>query len=100
MGGILGLLASQGRGYVSISTSLDTRNKIVLRGKDPRVMGHPIPSHQWDVRRLSLFLLTPPWARGTSINPRVLHRPFLPYNQTGWARVWVEVEARAHKLGL
>ena len=63
-------------------------------------MGHPIPNHQWDVRRLNSFLLTPPWARGTSINLRVLHKPILLHNQTGWARAWVEVEVRAHKPGL
>ena len=28
------------------------------------------PSHQWDVHRLGSFLLTPPWARGTSISCR------------------------------
>ena len=81
MGGILGLLATQGRGHVSIAISLDTRNEIVLRGRNPGVMGHPSPSHQWDVRRLSLFLLTLPWARGTSINPKALHRPLLLHNQ-------------------
>ena len=63
-------------------------------------MGHPSPSHQWDVHRLSLFLLTLPWARGTSISLRVMHRPLLLHNQIGWARAWVEVEARAHKMGL
>ena len=57
MGGISGLLASQGRGHVSFATSLDTRNGIVLKGMDPRVMGHPSPSHQWDVDRLSLFTM-------------------------------------------
>ena len=45
MGGISRLLASQGRGHVYIATSLDTGNRIVLRGTDPRVMGHPSPSH-------------------------------------------------------
>ena len=46
MGGISGLLASHSRGHVFIATSLDTRNKIVLRGRDPKVMGHPSHSHQ------------------------------------------------------
>ena len=40
-------------------------------------MGHPSPSHQWDVHKLSLFLPTPPWAREDSTSPRVLHRPLL-----------------------
>ena len=73
---------------------------IVLRGRDPRVTGHPSPNHQWDIQKLGLFLLTPPWAMGTSISPRALHRPLPLHNQVGWARAWVEVEARAHKLGL
>ena len=94
------LLASQGRGHVSIATGLDIGNRIVLRGRDPRVMGHPSLSHQWDVRRLSLFLLTPPWARGTSISPRALHIPLLLHNQAKWVMVWVEVKDRDHKLGL
>ena len=47
----------------------------------------------------SLFLLTPPWARGTSISPRALHKPLLLHYKARWVRVWVqvEVEARAHK---
>ena len=67
-------------------------------------MGHPSPSHQWDIRRRSLFLLTPPWAKGTNMNPRELHRPLVLHSQAGWVRAWVEVEVkvegRAHKLGL
>ena len=92
MGGILGLLCSHGRGHVFIATSLDTRNGIILRGRDPRVMGHLSLSHQWDVRRLSF--------RVTSISLRVLHMPLLFHNQVGWAKAWVEVEARAHRSGL
>ena len=45
MGGNSRLLASQSRGHVSIATSLDIGNKIILRGKDPKVMRHPSPSH-------------------------------------------------------
>ena len=60
-------------------------------------MGHPSPNHQWDVHRLSLFLLTPQWPRGTSISLKVLHHPLLLHNQDGWAKAWVEVEVRAHK---
>ena len=54
-------------------------------------MGHPSPSHQWDVHRLGLFLFTPPWARGTSISPKALQKPLPLHNQVGWARAWVEV---------
>ena len=57
-------------------------------------MGYPSPSHQWDVHRLSLFLLIPPWVRGTSISPRALHRYLLLQNQAGRARAWVEVKAK------
>ena len=46
---------------------------IARRGKDPRVMGHLSPSHQWDTLRHSMFLLTLAWARGTDISPRVRH---------------------------
>ena len=35
-------------------------------------MGHHNPNHQRDMRRRSLFLLTPTWAKGTGISPRVL----------------------------
>ena len=67
-------------------------------------MEHPSLNHQWDVRRLGLLLLTSPWAKGTSISPRVLHRPLLLHNQVGWSRAWVKVEvkieAKAHRLGL
>ena len=35
-------------------------------------MGHPSPSHQWDMHRHSLFLSTSPWAREDSISPRFL----------------------------
>ena len=41
----LGLLANQGREYVSNDTSLDTLDGIALREKDPKVMGHNNPSH-------------------------------------------------------
>ena len=60
MGGTSGLLASQGRGCVSSVTSLDTLDMIALRGRDPRVMKHHSPSHQWDIHRRSLFHHTPP----------------------------------------
>ena len=88
VGDILRLLVSQGRGHVSVATRLDTGNRIALRGRDPRVMGHLSPSQQWDVHKLNLFLPTPPWARGASISPKELHRPLLLHNQARWARVW------------
>ena len=72
--------ASQYKEHVSITTSLDTWDRIALKDKDPRVMGYPSPSHQWDVHRLGLFLLTPPWAKGTSISPRALHKPLPLHN--------------------
>ena len=83
MGDTSRLLASQGRGHVSIATSLDIGNGIALRGNDPRVMGHLSPSHQWDVHRLGLFLPTPPWAKGTNISLRAQHKPLLLHNQAG-----------------
>ena len=65
-------------------------------------MGHLSPSHQWDVHRLSLFILTSLLAKGTSTSLRVLHDPLLLHDQARWARAWVEVkvEDRAHKPGL
>ena len=94
------LLANQGRGHVSIATNIDTRGEISLRGRDPKVMGQPSPSHQWDVHRLGLFLPTLPWAKGANISPRALYKPLLLQDQARWARAWAEVEARAHKPGL
>ena len=52
-------------------------------------MGHPRPSHQWDMHRRSLFLPTPPWAREDNISPRVLHKHLLFRKQATWARAWV-----------
>ena len=60
-------------------------------------MGHPSPSHQWDMHRRNLFLPTPPWAREDSISPRVPHSHLLLHSQVEWAGAWVEVRARAHK---
>ena len=94
MGETSGLPASQGRERVSSATSLDTLHGIALRGRDLSVMGHHSLNHQWDMRRRSLFLLTPAWARGTSINPRVLHKHLLFRKWATRARAWVEVEDR------
>ena len=96
------LLASQGREFVSIVTSLDTLDEIALKGRAPRVMGHHSPNHHWDMHRPSLFLPTPTWARGNDVSPRVLHKHLLFRRRTIWARVWVEVEVedRALKLRL
>ena len=63
------LLASQGRGRVSIATNLGIIDEIARRG-----MGHHSPNQQWDSHRCSLFLLTPVWAKGTGVSPRVLHK--------------------------
>ena len=63
-------------------------------------MRHLGPSHQWEVHRLSLFLFTLPWARGTNISPRALHRPLPLHDQVRRARAWAEVEDMAHKTGL
>ena len=57
-------------------------------------MGHRSPSHQWDMRGHSLFLLTPMWARGTSISLRVLHKHLLLRRWATWAKAWVGVEAK------
>ena len=94
MGGTPGLLASQGRGCVSSATNLDTLDRIALRGRDPRVMGHHSPNHQWDMHRCSLFLPTLQWARKDNISLRVLHNHVLFHRQ---ARVWVKVRNRAHR---
>ena len=72
-----GFLANQGREHVSIVTNLDTLDGIALRGRDPRVMEHHNSNHQWEMHRRSLFLLTPAWAKGTGISPRVLHKHLL-----------------------
>ena len=45
MGDTSRLLANQGKECVSSATSLDTLDRIVLRGRDPRVMGHHNPNH-------------------------------------------------------
>ena len=54
------------------------------------------PNHQWNKRGNNLFLLTPVQARGASISPRVLHKRLLLHRRARDARVWVEVEDRAH----
>ena len=58
VGDTSGLLVSQGRERVSIVTSLDTLDEIALKGKDPGIMGHHSPNHQWDMRKYGLFFLT------------------------------------------
>ena len=52
-------------------------------------MGHHSFNHHWDMRGCSLLLLTPAWARGTYVSPRVLHKHLLLRR---WA-AWVEVKA-------
>ena len=63
------LLASQGRERVSIATNLSIIDGIARGG-----MGHHSPNHQWDSYRCSSFLLTPAWAKGTGVSPRVVHK--------------------------
>ena len=77
IGGPSELLAIQGRECVSSVTSLDTLDDIALKGRDPRVIGHHSPSHQWDFHRCSLFLPTLTWANEGGISPRVLHKILL-----------------------
>ena len=68
------LLASQGRERVSIATNLGIIDRIALRGRDTRGMGQHSPYHQWASHRCILFLLTPAWAKGIGVSPRVLHK--------------------------
>ena len=63
------------------------------------VSGQRNPNHRWDVHRRSMFLLTPVRAKGTNISPRVLHKRLLLHKQARKARVWVEVEDMARRLG-
>ena len=101
MGDTSRLLASQGRGCVSSTTSLDTLGGIAPRGRDLRVMGHHSPNHQWDMHRRSLFPPTLPWAWEDSISAKVLHKHLLFGIQATRARAWVEVEVedKAHRSG-
>ena len=68
-----------------------------LKGGDPKVMGHYSPNRQWDLHRRSLFLLTPVWARGTGVSPKVLHKHLLFRRRATWAREWVGVEAKTSR---
>ena len=61
-------------------------------------MGHHNPSRQWDMRRRSLFLLTPTWANGNDVSPRVLHKHLLFYRRAILARAGVEVEVEDKDL--
>ena len=74
MGDTSELLASQGRGRVSIATNLSIIDGIARRGKDTRGKGHHSPNQQWDSHICSSFLLTPVWAKGTGVSPRVLQK--------------------------
>ena len=93
-----GLLTNQGRERVSIVTSLDTLDRIALKGRDLRVMAHHSPNRQWDMHIRSLFLLTPAWARGNGASPMVLHKHLLFCRRAIWARAWVEVEDKDRLL--
>ena len=48
----------------------------------------------------TVFLLTPVRAKRTNISPRVLHKRLQLHSKAREAKVWVEVEDRAHMLGL
>ena len=74
VGDTLELLTSHSRERVSIATNLGIIDEISCRGRDTRGMGHHSPNHQWDLHRCISFLLTPTWARGTSVSPKVLHK--------------------------
>ena len=63
-------------------------------------MGHRNPSHQWDVHKHDMFLLTSVQVRGIDISLRVLHKHLLHHKQAREARVWVEVGDKAHRSGL
>ena len=71
------LLASKGREHVSSATNLGIIDGIAHRGRDTTSMGHQSPNHQWDSHRCSSFLITPTWAKGTGVSPKVLHKHFL-----------------------
>ena len=58
-------------------------------------MGHYSSNRQWDMCGRSLFLLTPAWARGTDISPKVLHKNLLFRKWAIWA--WVNVEAKTSR---
>ena len=51
----------------------------------------------WDKHEYSSFLLTPAWARGTDISPRVLYKHLLLHRWATWAKAWVGVEAKISK---
>ena len=63
-------------------------------------MGHPVPVISGTCTNSVFSSLPPLWAKEDSTSPRVLHKNLLLHSQARWARAWVEVEARAHKLGL
>ena len=69
-------------------------------------MGHHSPNRQWDMRRCSLFLLTRAWARGTGVNPRVMHKHLLFRRQATWDKATFRrqatwgVESKAFRSGL
>ena len=80
------LLASQGIEHVSITTSLDILDRISRRGRDPKYMGHHSLKHQWDSHQRILFLLTPAWAKGTNVSPRVLRKHLLIRRRATWTK--------------
>ena len=81
MRGISGCYPVREKDMFPLPPTLTHEMGIVLIDRDPRVLGHPSPNHQWDIHRLNLFLLILPWARGTSISLKVLYKPLLLHNQ-------------------
>ena len=93
----LGLPIRQDRWYASTACSPGIGGGIALRGRDPRIWGQCSPSQLWDRSGYISFLHTLVWIRGTSFSRRVLYKHL---QQHRWARVWVEVRHRAHRLRL
>ena len=64
-----GLLASQSRERVSTATILDTFDGIAHGGRNPKVMGHLSPNHQWD--ELGLPVKHDRWYASTANSPDI-----------------------------
>ena len=52
----------------------------------------------WDIVVLVISGTSAPvWAKGNSISPKVMHKHLLLHRRAREARVWIEVEGRAHR---
>ena len=58
-----------------------------------------MPQSQSSVGRAQMKYV-PSHPKGTSISPKVLHNHLFLHRQAREARLWVEVEDKAHRLGL